>query len=380
MENDPRLNKPSASSFSITALCPGREALLRELGDIPEPVDEDAERGTKLHAAWQLQSGKGLAGEDLEIYERGEKMSDEVLRQWCQVFGFKLELITNGRAEERFYWHNEQGQVSASGQADRHWVQWTPTAAHALVIDFKSLWCRSLAPSELNWQARLLSVLVAREYGATHVRFAFLKAMFGKADIVDYTSEDLERAQYSIQQVLWETRQNGAQRRPGAHCRHCKAASGCPEAAAWQMLPSVQARAQGEGVTPKVATELVENISLLDCVKVWESSTARHNIENAVKARLKSLPLGELAELGLTFGEARINRPVTDPMRAWSFMAMSGIPVERLWKAVKLTNGILVEAVQETFGGTKKSAEQWVREKLSPFVTPTPSEKPLEKI
>jgi hypothetical protein len=376
--SDPRLGLPSASSFALDALCPGRQQLLRELGDIPEPVDEDADRGTKLHRAWQLEDSSGLDAEDVEIYERGLKLVETTKNNWIDwgALEFDRMAVKEGPREERFYLHGPDGSVTASGQADQHYI----AGDFVLVCDFKSLWCRSLASSELNWQARLLSVLVAREYGATHVRFAFLKALFGKADIVDYTSEDLERAQYSIQQVLWESLQNGAQRRAGAHCRHCKAASGCPEAAAWQMLPSVQAKAQDGGITPKVATELVENISLLDCVKIWESSTARHNIEDAVKTRLKSLPLGELAELGLTFGEARINRPVTDPMRAWSFMAMSGIPVEKLWKSVKLTNGALVEAVQETFGGTKKSAEQWVREKLSPFVTPTPSEKPLEKI
>jgi hypothetical protein len=373
--NDERLGKPSASSFSLTALCPGREELLRSLPDIPEPVDEDATRGVRLHKAWEKEDPSGLDAEDVEIYERGLKLVEQVKGEWWPEE--KQPEVTEGTREERFYLHNSNGIVAASGQADRHYI----SGKCILCIDFKSLWCRSLAPAELNYQARLLSVLVAREYGATHVRFAFLKALFGKADIVDYTAEDLERAQYGIHQVLWESRQNGAQRRAGAHCRHCKASAGCPEAAAWQMLPSVQARTQGDGITPKVATELVENISLLDCVKIWSSSTARHNIEDACKARLKSLPSGELAELGLMFGKPKILRHIVKVDKAFEFLLSLGIPVDKLWAATKMSNGELTTVIQESLGlKSQKEAQAWVREKLSAFITEQPTEKPLEKI
>jgi hypothetical protein len=368
-----RLGLPSASSFALDALCAGRQQLLRELPDIPEPVDEDADRGTKLHAAWEKEDPTGLDAEDVEIYERGLKLVEEVKQQWRGT----LVEYHEGEREERFYLHYE-GQVAASGQADRHYIS---NSGRVLCIDFKSLWCRSLARAELNYQARLLSVLVAREYGATHVRFAFLKAMFGKADIVDYTSEDLERAQYSIQQVLWESRQPHAQRRAGAHCRRCKAVSICAEGLSFAYMPSVQAKAPKEGITPKVATELVENISLLDCVKVWESSTARHNIEDACKARLKSLPSGELAELGLMFGKAPPRRTITKVDKAFEFLLSLGVPVEKLWACTKMSNGELTTVVQQSLGlKSQKEAQAWVREKLAAFITETPTEKPLEKI
>lgn len=377
--NDPRLGLPSASSFALDALCPGRQQLLRELGDMPEPIDEDADRGTKLHKAWQLEDPTGLDSEDVEIYERGLKLKKEVSEQWALEFGFRG--IQEGQREERFYWHNENGELSASGQADCHWMHWKQESGHSLICDYKSLWNRNVTPAELNYQARLLSVLVAREYGATHVRFAFLKAMFGKADIVDYTSEDLERAQYSIQQVLWESDQKDAQRRPGAHCRHCKAAAGCPEVAAWQMLPSVQAKAQNGHVTPKVATELVSNISLLDCRNIWESSTARHNIEDACKARLKALPEPTLVELGLTFGKPKILRPITNVQSAFEFLLSLGVPAAKLWSVTKMSNGELATVVQEALGlPSKDAAEKWIRDKLSYFITEKETDRPIEKI
>lgn len=380
MSEDPRLGLPSASSFALDALCAGRQQLLREIGDVAEPVDEDAQRGTNLHKAWQDAGTPNLSlfedKEDEEIYERGLKLVEQVLDGW-NSWRTNKEPSAEGTREERFYLHDDKGNIAASGQADRHYT----AGDFVLVIDFKSLWCRSLVPSERNWQARLLSVLVAREYGAIHVRFAFLKAMFGKSDIVDYTAEDLERAQYSIQQILWESRQPGAQRRPGLHCRHCKAASGCPEAAAWQMLPSVQAKAQGEGITPTVATELVANISLLDCVKIWDSSTARHNIENACKARLKALPEPELAELGLIFGKPKTLRPITNVAGAFEFLINKGVPLEKIWSVTKMSNGELETVVQESLGlKSKKEAQAYVRLNLKDFITEQVCEKPLEKV
>lgn len=361
--NDPRLGKPSASSFGLDALCPGRQDLLQSLPELPEPVDEDRDRGIRLHKAWEKEDPTGLDSEDTELYIRGLKLVDHAKSVW------RVGACEEGKREQRF-WFNDQ----ASGQADRHYRQ----LDRALVIDFKSLWCRSLAPSELNWQLLLLAVLVAKEYQLTHVRCAFVKPMFNRIDTVDYNADDLKRAEYAVQQVLWASK-NTPQRRPGAHCRHCKAVTACPEAKAWTLLPSVQTNAVGR-ITPTMAEGLVETLSLQDCVRVWETQTSRRNIEDAIKARLKSLPLGELADLGLTLGEPRINNPITNPMEALSFMALAGMPAEKLWKAVRISKDTLIEILQEHLGLTKKAAEQWIKDKLTPFVTPTPSERPLEKI
>lgn len=370
MIEDPRLGLPSASSFALDALCPGRQALLKELGDLPETKDEDAERGTMLHEAWEKESHKSLGADDTDIYENGLKLVEQVKGEWGFV-GAK-----EGKREERFYIHDDQGNLAASGQADRHYV----VGRSVLVIDFKSLWCRSLVPAELNWQARLLAVLVARHYDAEHVRFAFLKPLFGKKDIVDYNADDLDRAEYSIQQVLWEAKHN-PQRRAGAHCRHCKAATTCPEAAAYVSLPSVRLNVS-QGVTPKIAEELVGNISLLDCAKVFEGITSRHNIENAIKARLKALPEPTLAELGLRLGKAKVNRPITNVPGAFEFLKSMGIPAARIWAALRFNNTDVVDVVAKSIDSiqSKKSAQDWVKDKLKIFVTEQEQEAPLESL
>jgi len=85
--------------FALDALCPGRQQLLRELGDMPEPINEDADRGTRLHKAWQLDDPTGLDSEDVEIYERGLRLVDETIASW------KLDVgkVVEGPREERFY-------------------------------------------------------------------------------------------------------------------------------------------------------------------------------------------------------------------------------------------------------------------------------------
>lgn len=374
MTEDPRLGLPSASSFALTALCPGRQKLLDTLPETPEPEDEDRERGTRLHAAWEKSDPTGLDTEDMAIYERGQKLFLDAINAWQH--DREISTSVPGLPETRFYYHDEKGEVAASGQADQHWIGKT----EGLVVDFKSLWCRSLVPAVLNWQARLLVVMMRREYGCERVRFAFLKAMFGNADIVDYTKEDIDRAEWSVQQILWESRQPNAQRRAGAHCRWCKANTVCPEAAAWIMLPSTSYSFPTEGITPTVAKELVEQISLENCVKVFRGITARRNIEDAIKARLKALPSGELFDYGLKLGKPGSIR-VIDPFKAFQFLLGVNIPAETLWKTLKMSNGELTTVVQQALGlDSKKSAEVWINNKLASCITQVPKEGSLEEV
>jgi len=373
-ETDPRFGKPSASSFVLPALCPGQPTLVASMENVPEPQDEDQERGTRLHAAWEKGDPAGLDTADTEIFDRGERISRNVVAEWEILRG---AAVTEKKREERFYWHDEKGNLAASGQADRHWIfdEW------GLVADFKSLWCRSLTPAERNWQARLLAVLIAREYGLTHVRFAFLKAMFGTADIVDYNQGDLRRAEWSVEQVLWEARQDGAQRRPGAHCRHCKAATACPEAAAWVSLPTSALKVRpGAGITPKQAQILANQVSLNDCRWVWQGITTRRNIEDAIKARLKALPEPKLADLGLKLGTASINRPITNPAGAFSYLQRLGFAEAQIWRAVSIKNGVLTDIVMEKMNLSKKAAEQWIRQKLEHCITESVQDRALEEI
>lgn len=377
MENtDPRLGKSSASSFGLDALCPGRRALLDTIGDFQEPFDEDADRGTRLHEAWEREMSVGLEGEDVDLYNEGLKLVDKALDSWQAHFGPGL-LAVQGPAEYRFWFHDQNGELAASGQADRHWI--IESARAGLVLDFKALWCKSLVPSELNWQLLFLAVCAAREYDLEHVRCAFAKPMFRQLDIVDYNANDLQRAEYAIEQVLWASKRF-PERRSGPHCRHCKAVTACPEAKAYCLLPSVKTSSL-ERITPTKAGQIVDHLDLLDCAKIFETQTSRRNIEDAIKERLKSLSPEILAGLGLKLGKARVNRTITDPKSAFELLILAGVPVDKLWSAVKFGNEKLAEVVQESLHTTSNDAAvEWVRTKLKPFIEEKDQDKPLEKL
>lgn len=374
VSEDPRLGLPSASSFGLDAICPGRQALLATVGDIPEPFDEDANRGTVLHACWERGAAVGLSGEDEELFNEGERLVKEAFSQWAMKLS-ALPKAIEGPREHRFWLHDQDGNVAASGQADRHWY----CGVHGLIIDYKSLWAKSLAPSELNWQLLFLAVCAAREYDLQHVRCAFVKPMYRQLDIVDYNEQDLERAQSAVQQVLWNSK-HILDRRAGPHCRHCKAVTVCQEAMAYCLLPSVTSKSL-RGVTAKTAVAIAESLDLKDCVKIWQTQTSRRNIEDAIKARLKDLPEPELEALGLKLGEARINRVFSDPRQAVVFMLQSGIADEAIWSAIDIGSGKLDKVVQKSLGlSSGKAATDWIREKLQPFITEKPQEPPLEEI
>lgn len=382
MSDSIRMGLPSASSFALDALCSGRQQLLRELPETPEPADEYRERGVRLHAAWEKGDPTGLDSEDVAIYERGVRLREETFAKWKLDFGLNDEQIVRGENEIRLWYHDSKGELSASGQSDCSW--WSKTG-HGLIIDYKSLYAKSLVPAERNWQARLLVVLHGKEFGLTKIRFVFLKALWGIKDTVDYTQDDIKRSDWSIEQAIWESRQPEAQRRAGAHCRWCKANTVCPEAAAWVMLPSSQLLPatqldSNNKVTPTIAKELVAEISLENCVKVFRGITARRNIEDAIKARLKALPSGEQFDLGLKLGKPGSIR-VIDPYKAFNFLLGVGVPAERLWTAVKMSNGELTAVLQETLGlDSKKSAEVWIDNKLASCITRVPKEASLEEI
>lgn len=378
--NDPmddRLGLHSASSFGIDVICHGRRNLIRSLPDLQDVDTEDAIRGRKIHKAWQSGSAMGLEVDEAEDYELGLKFIDEVVSNWKR--DKYLESVEEMPREERLYLRNQIGEIICSGQLDR----WYKSGNHVLVIDGKSGWSKNVPASEVSWQLRVYAVLAYNETGGQNVRVAYVKpkVKWEPTDCTDYGIQDLMASEQSIKLYIWLSNLPEAPRQAGTHCRYCKAAAGCPEVAAWQMLPSVQAKAQNGHITPKVAAELVSNISLPDCVKIWESSTARHNIEDACKARLKALSDTTLAELGLTFGKSKILHPITNVQSAFEFLLSLGVPAAKLWSVTKMSNGELATVVQEALGlPSKDAAEKWIRDKLGRCITPKPTERPLERI
>jgi hypothetical protein len=285
-----------------------------------------------------------------------------------------ISTVREGPREERCYLRGKDGNIITSGQLDRHWI----APPYLLIEDLKSQYCWNLSPSHVNKQLRIYAVLAWLEYDGENgpineVRVALNKPKvhLSPLDCTDYSRHDLEMSHQQILFEIWETRQPDAQFRPGPWCDWCAGKAHCKSAGAYSLLPSVIA---------SNAVDMVDQLTLEDLRRIYDCSNTVIKIIDATKKRLKALPDGELAELGLALGEPRINRPITNAASAWSFLAMAGMPTEKLWRSVSLSKTTLTEIVAEQLGLTKKAAEAWIKDKLAPFITPQPCEKPLVKI
>lgn len=360
MNEDPRLGKVSASRLEIAALCPGSEQLRRSLPPEALQSDEDAytESGKLLHEAWQTDNTLNLDEDQVAIYTKGNATLQSVVNRWSEE---RETSYTEQPRELRLWLHDDLLRPLTSGQLDRHYLG--ADGFNALVVDFKSLWSPNLTPAERNWQGRLQAVLAAEEYGAQHVRVAFVKAMFGTADQVDYDASALAYAKQSILAALWETEQPGAQLRPGRWCTHCPCKGYCEEAAAYAQLPTVTTQ-NGDPML------LVQVMPPEDLVQVWRKKALIEKILKAVQERLKGLPPEELGRLGLKLTKGSKSDKVKDVKGAFQKLLSTGYSEDQLFAIMSFGKGDAVEMIRDKTALGKKDAAEWWESALSEFIEP----------
>lgn len=384
MSDDVRQNLPSASSFGADVACPGRRNLIKSLPKVELPPDPDAERGTKIHAAWQTGNTLPLDEGELTDYTSGIKHIDEVVAAWCRDKNIvRFEELPR---EERL-WLNDENTMAAlgSGQVDRWYRGWDEEGnTFLLIIDGKSGFGTYVPPSQRSWQLRYYAVLVWKETGCVNIRVAYVKPK-EKADPTDYTDYDYYNLQKSFESIIfhtWETEQPEAKRNPGVHCRYCPAALGgyCPEAGAWTMLPSVQAG----NITPTRGFDYAAFVATLDpadLVKIIDGLAVRHKIEDACKARLKGMEPQELAKYRLRLGKATINRPIVNTKAAFDKLVNEvKVDADKLWVALFFGNKELSDVLRRELGMSDKGSIQFIRETLADFIEEKKSSPPLEDI
>lgn len=380
MSDDPRLGKPSASSFGADVACPGRRNLIAKLPKVELPPDPDAERGTKIHRAWQTNNTIELDEGELADYTSGVKYIDDVIQTWMRDRGF--ETITELPREER-HWLQDPNTMQAemSGQVDR-WYQGGDNSL--LIIDGKSGFGTYVPSSQRSWQLRCYAVLGWHETDRTDIRVAYVKPKM-KSEPTDYTDYDEYNLIHSAASIffhIWQMKQPEAHRNPGVHCRYCPAAQGgyCPQAGAWSMLPSVQA---GKFTVEKDFDyeAFVNTLDPADLVKITSGMAVRHKIEDACKSRLKKLPPDELARLGLMLGKPTILRPIVNTRPA--FLKLRDevkLDEEKLFLALTFSNKDLNDVIRRETGMTEKGATQFIRETLADFIIEDPCEPPLKEL
>lgn len=259
-QDDPRAGRPSASKFELIAECEGELQLEHTLTEAEKqrlPVDEEsAAFGTAVHLARQTGNILPLSKEQEEVYAEGMRVEGEIVRMWCETN--QIQAFHEGPREVRLWYHDSDLNPVASAQLDVHFISDQP-AGHLLVIDWKALTCPHLTPAQRNWQGRVQVLCAQEEYGLNDIAWALCKpkVTWNQKDMVQYNAQSLQYAKFSVDYVLWASRQPNARRRPGAHCRHCPCNAGaCPEAAALSLLPSVIVQQQAdEGLMSKQATK-----------------------------------------------------------------------------------------------------------------------------
>lgn len=370
---DERAGLVSASKFEIVAACegyPALEAHLRDHGIISgdEAPDEWAQRGTRIHKAFETGDTSDLAEDEIQDWESLKKLDAGLFSQWL-IDKSLTEVAGQRTSEKRLWLHNERLEPITSGQYDRLYI----AGNHALVIDAKTGFCKRLTPSQESWQLRLLAVLVWQEHGARvgleSVRVAFLKPKFGRngIDMAEYSIDDLYRSMTAIKQILWRASQSDVRRSPGDHCYYCPCRAHCREAASFSLLPSVVSGISNPKVAKRDGEAMVSMMTPADWKFVWERSTTIRNILAAVNDNLKKLPPDALASLGLKIQEGRRLDPITNTIGAYKALEHS-LPPELLWRCLSFSKGELSEAYKEHKGCSKKDADAWVKETIAPFV------------
>lgn len=392
MQDTERLDLSSASSFAIDAACSGRQNLLRIIP--PEPPKPDlatmteeektsdqlqAERGTRLHKAWETGTITDLDADELEDYEIGRQFKERAIEQWLS--DSRIEASVEFR-EQRLWMHDPKTLAPVlSGEMDLYNIGQT----FAIILDFKSGWNSTLTSSERNWQLRVYAVLLGIEYpDLQNIRVGFVKpkdSFKAGPDFTDYTREDLTHAERDIRFHLWKTKQPDAQRVPGTHCRWCRAKNGfCKEAAAMSLLPSISslnAPIDINGTKEAIAT-MVSLMTPEDLRAVHSRASIIGKILEEVKARLKTFTAEDLGTLGFGFGKPRTTRKIDKTKECFDYLKDTiGVSEAELWQALTFGNTKLVDALRRDQGWAKAKTDGFVKQQAETFGTVTECEAPI---
>lgn len=379
LRDEERLDLPSASAMEIVAACPGMPNLkallpaeaLRGNGK----ADEWAERGTRIHAAFENEAKAAeLDQEEYETYQQGLAYEELLVSKWMDDKA--LEEAEEGPRELRVFLHDPRTfKPIGSAKLDRHYIARDPrdNRVELLIIDLKSGWNMQLPPSAKSWQLRFQATcLFAEEYeGVTGARVAFCKPKLqcGASDFCDYSPMDLKYSVESIMFHLWESSQPDAPRHAGRHCNWCPCKADCPEAGAYALLPSVIANSS---IVPE---EAAQKLVGADLVKLWEMSGIVGKILDEVKGRLKTMPDEELEALGLYLSDGKKLDPITDTKGAfYKLRDEIGWAEPDLFKCLSFSKTDLAELRQLETGADKKTAQAWIADTLAAFMTKQASE------
>lgn len=379
MNDDPRMGLASASKFERLVNCPGSQRLEATVTDIDES-DADAERGTKIHRAFETGNTIELDEEEAEAYRAGVKFTEMLVNAWKDQWNIISQ--QEGPREQRLWFHHPDTlDPLASAQLDRNYI----APPYALVVDLKSGWATHIQPAPKSWQLRFQALCLWKDRDDIHfIRVAHARALskVGANDYCDYTEDDLRFSEQSILYRLWEASRPDAPCHAGHWCSYCKAKAFCPEAGAHSMLPSVIAGRAVQIESKEDAELAVATLAPADLLKVWQVSGVVTKIVEAVKRRLKGMTEAELAELGLALFPGMQLDPITGTEACFKFLKdVQNWNEADLWAALTFSKGKLAAIARKEKGlSSDEKAKGWIKQALAEYITPQQSEAIIRKV
>lgn len=388
VQDQERLDLPSGSQMEIVVECPGEPNLKRTippelLKDTKSPEEKEwADRGDRIHKAFQTGQTLALNSEELVTYNVGRHHEQMMVAKWIHDKALDASKVIEGPRELRVWLHKpyDYPEVMGSAMTDKHYIYRDDERTCLLVLDLKSGWNPNLPPPARSWQLKyeLISLWKEEYDNVTDGRVAYVKPK-ERLDVTDYCDYEIQDLRYSFDAIAyhsWYATQPDAPRRAGLHCNWCPCKAWCPEGLAYALLPSTIAKV----FNPKHIPERVNTVTGDDLYRIWEAGPVIRKILDAVVARLKTMQPDELFLLGLERGKPRQNSEITNTKAAFEFLKDThGWAEEHLWNALTFINGKLAEVAGRLHGLTEDEAKDWIKNTLAEFITVTPSDRPIKK-
>jgi hypothetical protein len=325
----------SASNAEADAACPGRHLAQRGL---PEQQRDDADFGTKVHAALAAGKPDGLTLEQTDIYDACQKIAAKLALQFFGNDSLSVKTYRHRRFWLKLTNKEGKGIFQHSGEADVCYH----IGSRLLVLDFKTL-PGEKTESSRNGQLRDLAVLAAGEItGTQEVGVAIVQPLVTHSpELCLYKPDDLKRAALELYGRVVKSNDPKSPRVAGAiQCAYCLAKPNCREYQAWatRMVPSPRTI-----LDVPVAAWTGEQCALfLDNAGIAQQWL--DDCKDAVKVRVEADPA---AVPGWALKPGATKETITDPQACFDRFAALGGNIKQFMGTVNVGKGKLKEAIHE---------------------------------
>jgi CRISPR/Cas system-associated exonuclease Cas4 (RecB family) len=354
MSQDERQGKPSASGFERIVLCPGSWKMERNL---PEERSDDADSGTRIHNALEMEDSAGLSDEELEMFEQCKSQCkrsiDSILND--------LNHIRIVSRETRLWFHDK-----VSAKVDVIGLQ----GNQALILDYKTGRGEVTNPVG-NYQLMVAAVCARWEYSVDYVTTGIIQPHASREPLLaNYDKTALDDAEEVIEQALHEVSLANAPLVPGEkQCKYCKAAAICPalrrEVEVLSMTTTTQA--PGEVISPTDIASILDRIGAAKKAIASIESTAKKMLEEGVE-----IPGWELSP-----GSKR--REVVNVSGLLDQCVGIGVKESDFIAKVDIGIGDVEKILKQASGKKGKEFDSFSKTFLSPFVIEKQSAKSLQR-